>query len=193
MERRVETVSLRDFLEWEAAQDQKHELSHGRIIVFSGESKDHNHIGGNVYIALTAGLRPPCTAYGSDMIVETIQRKADNGYRTDVVVSCSREDEAGDGRFLKHPRIVVEVRSPPTNVGRDWEGKLLEYWSTPSIEQVVIIESESRALSSYCRDEHGTWQPPVTTIGNGTFRFSTVDVKMTLDEVYRRTTFDIER
>jgi hypothetical protein len=97
MERRVETVSLRDFLEWEAAQDHKHELSHGRIVAFSGASKDHNHIAGNVYIVLTAVLRPPYTAYSSDIIVETIQRKADNGYRADVVVSCLREDEAGEG------------------------------------------------------------------------------------------------
>jgi Uma2 family endonuclease len=183
-------MTLAAFLDWEAAQEAKHELVHGQIVAFSGASKDHNHIAGNVYIALCAGVRPPCAAYGSDMIVETISRTADNGYRPDAVVSCSEVDRAGTDRYLKFPRIVVELRSPRSNTGSVWETKLLEYSSTPIIEQLVLIEAESRAVASYLRDTAGGWQPPIVTIGNGTLVFAGIDVTMTLDEIYRRTTLD---
>jgi Uma2 family endonuclease len=190
VEQRIESISLKEFLDWEQTQEQKHELIHGRIVAFSGASKDHNHIAGNVYIALRARLKPPCTAYGSDMIIETISRNCNNGYRPDAVVSCSEEDQAGPGRYLKHARIVVEVRSPKSNFGSEWDSKLLEYSSTLSIEQLVIIEAETRAASSYLRAEQGGWRPPILTIGNGILRFPTVDVEMTLDEVYRLSTLD---
>ncbi len=190
MEQRAESISLQAFLAWEATQEHKHELIHGRIVAFSGASKDHNHIAGNVYIALRSALEPPCTAYGSDMIIETVSRRADNGYRPDVVVSCSDVDRAGTGRYLKFPRIVIEVRSPKSNLGNDWDAKLLEYSSTLTIEQLVIIEAETRAVSSFLRAEAGGWDPPIITIGNGILRFPGVDVHMSLDEVYRLSTLD---
>ena len=188
MEQRNESISLKDFLDWEETQEQKHELIHGRIVPFASASKDHDHIAGNVYMALRGIIRPPCTAYGSDIIIETISRKADNGYRADAVVSCAEEDQAGTDRYLKRPRIVVEVRSPKSNQRKEWDAKLLEYSSTLVIEQLIIIEAESRVTSSFLRAELGGWHPPIVSIGNGTLRFPAVDLEMTLDEVYRLST-----
>jgi hypothetical protein len=186
MEQRVEAIGLAEFLDWEATQEQKHELLHGRILAFFGASFDHNRIADNVKTRLNAGLVEPGT-YGTDIIIETVARKADNGFRADVVVTCSKED-AGTGRYLKHPRIVVDVRSPKSNVGMDWEAKLLEYWSTPSILQLVIIESDHRSVVSYCRDESGAWLPPVSTSDAGTVDFPSVGLDITLADIYRRTT-----
>lgn len=87
-------------------------------------------------------------AYGTDILIETISKKGENGLRADVVVTCSEED-AGRGRYLRHPRIVVEVRSP-SNSGKEWDAKLLEYWNTSSIEKLVIIETDERGAESYC-------------------------------------------
>jgi Uma2 family endonuclease len=192
MEQRIESISLTEFLAWEAAQEHRHELIHGRIVAFSGASKDHNHIAGNVYLALRRGVLPPCTAYGSDIIIETISRKADNGYRADAVVSCSETDSAGPDRFLKNPKVVVEVRSPRSNRGAVWDAKLLEYSSTLAIEQLVVIEAESRAVSSFIRAESGGWHPPVTSIGSGTLLFPALNIEMTLDEIYRLSTLSSE-
>jgi Uma2 family endonuclease len=92
---------------------------------------------------------------------------------------------------MRHPRIIVEVRSP-SNSGEKWENKLFEYRDTQSIEQLVIIESETRYVRSHLRDETGRMQRQPAIIGDGILVFPTVHVEMTLDEIYRRTSLDNE-
>jgi Uma2 family endonuclease len=178
-------ISLKDFLEWEQTQQDKHELINGRVVPFASVSKDHNHIAGNIYVALRAHARPPCTVYGTDIIIETISRSGDNGYRADAVVSCAEEDRAGTDRYVRHPKIVVEVRSPKSNRGKEWDAKLFEYWGTPSIEQIVIVEAEARAASSFLRSSTGIWHPVIDIGECERLSFPLVDLSMTLDEVYQ--------
>jgi Uma2 family endonuclease len=136
--------------------------------------------------ALNRVLPSPCYAYGIDIIIETVSKKGESGLRADVVVTCSEED-AGRGRYLMHPRIVVEVRSS-SHSGKEWDAKLLEYWNTSSIGQLVVIETDERGAESYWRDADRVWQPPISTIGDGVLVFPGIALEMTLDEVYRRTT-----
>ena len=124
----ADPMSIEDFLEWEETQQEKHELIDGRVVPFASASKDHNHIAGNIYVALRAHARPPCSVYGTDIVIETISRSGDNGYRADAVVSCAEEDRAGTDRYLRHPKIVVEVRSTKSNRGKEWDAELFEYW-----------------------------------------------------------------
>jgi Uma2 family endonuclease len=179
-----EPITLKDFLDWEESQEEKHELINGHVVPFASASKDHNHIAGNIYVALRAHARPPCTVYGTDIIIETISRAGDNGYRADAVVSCAEEDRAGTGRYLRHPKLVVEVRSPRSNRGKDWYAKLFEYWGTPSIEQIAIIEAESRAAYSLLRSSSGIWHPAIDVGDSELLSFPLVELNMTLDEVY---------
>jgi Uma2 family endonuclease len=182
------SISLADFLAWEQGQDAKHELIGGKIVAFSGASLDHERIVGNAYVALDSRLRPPCVVYSSGAVSETAARKKNDAYRADAVITCSTED-IGKSLSVKHPRIVIEVRSP-SNVGRQWEEKLFGYRETPSIEQLIIIESESRSITSYLRDDRGYWQPGETTIGEGAVALPGVEVELTLKEIYRRTSLD---
>jgi len=188
MERRLDAISLADFLEWERGQEAKHELLQGRIVAFAGGSLDHDDIIANIHFALRTRLRPPCRAYGSNAISETATRKGANGFRADVVVTCSAED-AGRSLSVKRPRIVIEVRSP-SNSGREWEEKLFEYRDTGSIEQLVIVESETRSVTSYVRGSDGAWKPGITSIGEGFVEFPAVGVSVSLDEVYCGTSLE---
>jgi Uma2 family endonuclease len=179
-----ERISLADFLAWEQSQEQKHELLAGEILAFSGGSFDHNDISLNVCRLLDDRVTPPCKAHNSDTIIETRARKGESGLRADASVSCSSED-TGKATYMRHPRIVVEVRSP-SNVGEQWENKLFEYRETASIEQIVIIESEARSVRSYVRDDEWQWRQEPTVVGDGVLVFR-VGVEMTLQEIYRRT------
>jgi Uma2 family endonuclease len=147
MEQSVPTISFKDFLDWEAIQDTRHELIAGRILAFAGASKDHNHIADNIHFALREFLQPPCVVYGNNVILQTLSRTGDNGLRPDVVVSCASEDASGTERYITVPRIVVEVRSP-SNDDTEWKKKFEEYRNAPCIEQIVIVESQTRAIAS---------------------------------------------
>ena len=81
---------------------------------------------------------------------------------------------------MRHPRIIVEVRSP-SNAGERWENKLFEYRDTPSIEQIAIVESETRSVRSYVRDEQWQWQQEPTLAGDGVLTIR-IGVEMTLSE-----------
>jgi Uma2 family endonuclease len=87
----------------------------------------------------------------------------------------------------KHSTAFVEVRSA-SNSGKAWDAKLLEYWNTSTIRQLVIIETDERGAESYCRDADGVWQPPTSITGTGVMSFASVGFEMSLDDVYRRTT-----
>jgi Uma2 family endonuclease len=187
IQRIPDRVSLADFVAWELNQEPKHELLNGEIIAFSGGSIDHNDMSLNICKLLDDRVTPPCKAHNSDTISETRDSNGESGLRADASVSCSAGD-VGRARYIRHPRIVVEVRSP-SNVGEKWENKLFEYRDTPSIEQIVIIESETRSVRSYTRDEHWGWQQEPTIVGEGVLAFR-VGVEVTLDEIYRRTSLD---
>lgn len=139
--------------------------------------------------ALLARLKPPCRVCNSDTIVETVASKGENGLRADACVSCSPED-SGRGRFMKHPHIIVEVRSP-SNYGTEFEEKLFEYRDTPSIRQPAIVESEKRFVRSYARDAAGRRRLEEATVA-GVVRFPTAGVEMTFAEIYRRTSLAVE-
>jgi Uma2 family endonuclease len=188
MEKRLDSISLAEFIAWEQSQEGKHELVQGRVVAFAGGSLDHDDITANVHFALRSRLRPPCRAYGSNAISETATRTGNNGFRADVVITCSEQD-AGKALAVKHPRVIVEVRSP-SNTGRVWEEKLFVYRDTRSVEQLVIVESETRAVTSYLRDPAGVWQPGTTVIGEGDVAFPSVGVTLGLAESYRGTSLD---
>ncbi len=178
-----ERISLVDFLAGEQGQEQKHELLAGQILAFSGGSFDHNDISLNVCRLLDERVAPPCKAHNSDTIIETRASKGESGLRADASVSCSSED-AGKAKYMRYPRIVVEVRSP-SSIGEEWENKLFEYRDTASIEHIVIIESETRSVRSYVPDEEWQWRQEPTLVGDGVLTFR-VRVDMTLDD-YQRT------
>ena len=180
-----ERISLADFLAWEQSQERKHELLDGEILAFSGGSFDHNDIALNVCALLRERITPPCRAHNSDTIIETRASKGESGLRADASVSCSSED-AGRAKYMRHPRIVVEVRSP-SNVGAKWENKLFEYRDTTSIEQIVIVESETRSVRSYVRDDEWQWREEPTLVDDGVLAFRVDAAEITLDEIYWRT------
>lgn len=141
----------------------------------------------NIISKLHASLEPPCRVFPSTAIVQTISRTAEDGYRPDVTVSCSNAN-VGSRLYVELPRIVVEVVSP-SNLGREWNTKLFEYWNTPSIEQLVLVESLERVVTAQVRDADGTWQKPLT-LTDGTLYFTPVGVSMAFDKIYQNTSLE---
>ena len=76
-----------DYLQWEAAQPDKHEYYHGETFAMGGASRRHVTISGNVFSALDETLEgSPCRAYMADM---KVQAAADEAYfYPDVMVTC---------------------------------------------------------------------------------------------------------
>lgn len=178
------SVTFADFVAWEQDQAERHELIGGRVIRFLAGSVDHETITVNVIAKLHASVEPPCRVFPSTAIVQTISRTGEGGYRPDVTVSCAKTN-VGQRLYVEMPRVIVEVVSP-ASFGRDWNAKLFEYWNTPSIEQLVLIESLERVVTSHVRNADGTWQKPLI-VTEGALHFAPIGVSMALDKMYQNT------
>jgi Uma2 family endonuclease len=147
-------ITFADFIAWEQEQEERHELIGGEIVApLAGGSLDHSGFCINIVTKLRATVEPPCQAFNSAAILETATRPAANGFR--AVRSFRVHPRTSERRFVRAPLIIVEVLSP-SNSGRKWNAKLIEYTTTRSIAKLVLVESKTRAASSY------VWQGPLT-------------------------------
>jgi hypothetical protein len=60
------------------------------------------------------------------------------------------------------------------------------YWNTSSIEQLVLVDSLERHVTSYVRDTDGIWQPE-TSISQADLLLVPVKIRMSLDKIYQNT------
>lgn len=85
------SMSLNDFLAWEAQQPYKHEYWKGEVSAMTGARQAHVLVAGNCFAALKAHLRGgPCRTYIADM--QLAVDEADAVFYPDVFVSCHPDD-----------------------------------------------------------------------------------------------------
>lgn len=103
------------FLEWERAQEYKHEYAGGQIFAMAGASINHNHILTNLIIAIGSFLKDKsCNIFPSDLRIAV---KSKNSYfYPDATIICGDpefdEDHIRD--TVKNPSVIFEILSPST-------------------------------------------------------------------------------
>ena len=165
-------LSVAEFLAWEARQTANHELLDGVIVAMSNPTKAHGRLVRRLNRAIDAAVGDDCDVYAGDMTVRIEGVERDSAPRPDIVVTCDEFDRhAGDGaeRTISRPKLVVEVLSPRT-AAADLGAKLRNYFSIPTVEEYLLVDSRTRAVSLYRRVDGevvATWPDPIvlTSIG----------------------------
>lgn len=118
----------------------------------TGGTIPHNDIALNFYSALRPFLRERgCRANVADVKVE--DSKNERYFYPDLVVTCDAEDLQAQ-TSVKHPTVIVEVLSPSTAVG-DRGTKLKCYRQIPSLQEYVLVDSQSMTVELYRRRDEG--------------------------------------
>jgi Uma2 family endonuclease len=167
-------------------QDPEHayEYLDGRVYMMTGGTPDHAIIGSNVNGLLQAFLRGRrCIVYNSDVYLQLSER-----YRVcpDVTVSCDLRDR-GAREVIRYPSLVVEVLSPTTEA-RDRGQKSLQYRSSPSIQEYVLISSEIPLVEVFRREKQGFWSLYTLAIDD-TIELTSLDLRFPVADVYQNTSF----
>ena len=117
---KTEYISVTDYLAAENASLERHEYLGGQVYAMSGATRTHNLIALNLASALRARLKgSACQTFISDIRVHLTLRNDDYYYYPDVVVTCDKRDTSdGTSRFIDHPKVIVEVLSESTEIGR---------------------------------------------------------------------------
>ena len=149
-------ISAADYLAFERASEERHELIDGQIVAMTGGTFEHAVIAGNVARELGKALRDrPCWVCPADM---RIKIEASERYTyADAAVVCGTPRFEGDRRdTLLNPTALFEVLSDSTE-SYDRGEKFAHYRTLASLADYVMVAQKQVLVEHFQRQPDGGW------------------------------------
>ena len=175
----VQPVSPEQFFAWVVGKEERFELVEGEVVMMAGAGRRHDSIVVNLTATVHAQVRGgPCQTFTSDTYVST---SASTRRMADLGVDCGKPDE--DSLTADKPALVIEVLSPTTG-GFDVTVKLAEYQSLPSMQYILLVNTEMPTVHLYLRDGDGRWQDRVIKGLHAAIELPKLDMVRKLADIY---------
>jgi Uma2 family endonuclease len=142
-----------EYLAWEEQQTLRYEYFDGEVFAMTGGTLPHADIALNIASLLREPLRGRCKVRNSDAKVG-ITEEGPFVY-PDVSVTCDERDRTAQ-KFSRYPCLIVEVISPGTEA-YDRGGKFALYRRLESLQEYVLVGSETKTVEVFRRDQQGKW------------------------------------
>jgi Uma2 family endonuclease len=184
--KKLELVSVEDYLAGERISPIKHEYVVGVIYAMSGATNRHNRIAGNTFGSLFVRLQgKPCQPFNSDTKIRIRSGKRTWFYYADASVVC--DANADDEVYQDRPVVIFEVLSRSTR--RIDEGEKKDaYLTIPSLMVYVLVEQEIARVVVHRRSESG-FQAEVFEGIDAILPLPEIGIELPLAEVYRGIAF----
>ncbi|RZL00942.1 MAG: Uma2 family endonuclease [Hymenobacter sp.] len=176
-------VSPEDYLRLESKSAYKHEYLNGRVVAMAGAEPAHNEINYNLNQVIGPQLRrQKCKGYMGD---QRVQVKSQSGFLyPDTVAVCKPAfSDKAKPRSLTNPVFIAEVLSTST-ADNDRGAKFMLYRQIPSLQQYLILDSESVHAELYSLDELGRWVLTETRDPQAVLDVSSIGCQVPLAAVY---------
>ena len=149
----IRGMTVDEFLRWEDGTDTRYELVDGYVVAMAPPAPAHGRLAARLAGVLDATLRgrPPCAVQSGAGIIRPDRN--DLCYVADLAVSC--EELRADDRLISAPILIVEILSPSTAVF-DRQGKVAEYRQIASIQEILLIDSQT-VFAEVLRREGDRW------------------------------------
>lgn len=175
-------LSIAEFFAWEARQTTNHELIDGVIVAMSNPTKAHGRLVRRLNRVIDAAVGEACDVYLGDMTVSIAGPVRDNAPRPDIAVTCDERDrkpyDASD-LTIRWPKLIVEVLSPRT-AAQDQGAKLRNYFTIATMEEYLIVDSRSRAVTLHRR----SGSQVVTSWPDEVVRLESIGCLFRVDQLY---------
>ena len=173
-------VGVSEYLVAEAASAVRHEYLGGLVYAMAGETLVHNRITGSLYLATRNHLKGKlCRVFMSDIRVNFLLRDDEYYYYPDIVVTCDKRDT--DKRFLRYPKLIVEVLSESTE-RVDKREKFFAYTNIETLEEYVLVAQAGREVTVFRRADN--WKGETVTDAKGSVALKSLRLKVPLAEIY---------
>jgi Uma2 family endonuclease len=151
--KKLNLVSIADYLAGELVSPVKHEYLGGVVYAMAGARNVHNLIASNALGTLHARLRSkPCRPFNSDTKIRIRLPTHIRFYYPDTSVICRPNPQTDS--FQDEPAVIVEVLSRRTR--RTDEGEKRDaYLTIPSLSAYILVEQEMPAVVVWRRTEQG--------------------------------------
>ncbi len=151
--RKLNLISIPEYLAGEEVSAVKHEYIGGAVYAMVGGRNTHNAISSNALGALWSSLKGQnCRPFNSDTKIRVQLPNETRFYYPDCSVVCKSNSPSDS--FQDEPVLVIEVLSKSTR--RTDEGEKRDaYLSIPSLFAYILVEQEEAAVVVWRRAEQG--------------------------------------
>jgi len=173
-----------EYLALEEKAEFRSEYDDGVITAMAGGSLDHARIVKNMSRLFDEKLNESCEAFTTDIKVQIESYR--KFYYPDVLIICGNPafyQKRND--TLTNPRLVVEVLSKNTEANDRGE-KMLAYRTLESLREYVLISQDKAVVEQYTKTTDGNWIHKATIDLNSKVRFESIEIELTLEEIYQR-------
>lgn len=170
--------------------DQRFEYHDGEIRMMAGGTIEHSRIKFDVGRVLgNATLDGPCEPLDSDMAV--LIQPYNSFVLPDLSFLCEEpEFEEGNRSKLLNPSLLIEVISDSSG-DYDRGEKFQKYRSLASFREYMLIDSRRYAVECWYKEDDKLWRMDSAFTRDGSVYLHTLDVKLPLEEIYRRVVFEV--
>jgi Uma2 family endonuclease len=176
----IRGMSVDEFLRWEDGTDTRYELVRGFATAMAPPAARHSllstALGGEIRSALRS--RAPCRVYGEAGILRP--DRDDTCYVADLAVTC--EPLRADDRLIRDPVLIVEILSPST-AAFDRQTKVADYRAIPSVEEILLIDSESM-FAEVLRRDGDRWITEIVQGSAAILTLGSVPLSIPMAELY---------
>jgi Uma2 family endonuclease len=177
-------ISVEEYLEGEKNSPVRREYFYGEVYAMAGATDNHNRIVVEMATLLNMHLRGSrCEPFVGDIKVRV---NPNVYYYPDILVSYEENPE--DAHFRDEPVLIVEVTSDSTRE-IDRREKRAAYLQMPSVHEYVIVEQKKMLVEIHRRQPDGRWLTHFYNRPEEEFEFVSINLKMTVAEIYRRVAF----
>ena len=167
--------SIDEYLELEIASENRSEYRNGEIAPMTGGTPEHNRISGNLYIALSLGLkRKPYEVFHVDQRL-WIPNVSLYTYPDVMVLPRPLELQTGRKDTVVNPCFIAEVLSKSTQ-NYDRSEKFVAYRTIPAFQEYLLIDQYRIHVEHHVRTAAHQWlfseyDEPTVTLALSTFEF----------------------
>lgn len=183
-------ISPEEYLEQEAKAKTKSEYRAGEVVAMSGAQLAHNRIVAALLQLIGNCLEDTnCEVFPSDMLLKLPECELFT--YPDVMIVCEEvqlDDSKRQGLdVLLNPSVVIEVLSKST-ADYDRGEKMRCYLTLASLQQYVLIDSESKEIFTYNRTEEDDWLLKIFKKESDHLKIG--DCEIALKDIYKKVKFE---
>jgi Uma2 family endonuclease len=179
-ERAIRPMNLAEFLSWEDGTDTRHELVGGFPVAMAPPAEAHRILATRLASRIDEVLaaRRPCNAQIEAGVIRP--DRADSYFVADIAATCTPNERGR--QEIKNPILIVEILSPGTE-RHDRQGKVPVYRGIESVEEILLVDSES-IYAEVLRREGDRWITVLVRGRDAVLGLTSVDLSIPMAELY---------
>jgi len=173
-------LTFQQFLAEEVEGDPKREFRAGEVLAMAGAGTRHTMITPEMAFHVRGQLTSGECRY-KDSDTKLYVATADAVFYPDGMVACPPNYVANG--VIDNPFVIFEVVSE-SSVSRDWDLKLADYQTLPSLREYVLVDSRKEEIAVFSRTALATeWT--FSRVTSGVLLLRESGLTLDLDAIYR--------